>query len=130
MKAEELNRMYRKQAEALETEGKVKEAERLYLMINEPEIAINMYKKARMYADVVRLVRTHKPDELEATNLAFARVRPARTRPPNRTRTRTRNGNKVLYSTSTRIQVPVHSHIIPASNLPHVHALILILELL
>lgn len=102
MKAEELNRMYRKQAEALETEGKVKEAERLYLMINEPEIAINMYKKARMYADVVRLVRTHKPDELEATNLAFARVRPARTRPPNRTRTRTRNGNKVLYSTSTR----------------------------
>ena len=75
MKAEELNRMYRKQAEALEAEGKLKEAERLYLMINEAELAINMYKKNKMYADVVRLVRTHKPDELEATNLAFARVR-------------------------------------------------------
>ncbi len=74
MKSEELNRMYRKQAEQLETEQKWKEAERLYLTINEAALAISMYTKLKMYPDVVRLVRAYKPEDLESIQLTFARV--------------------------------------------------------
>ena len=39
------------QAHRLESTGKFKEAERLYVMVNEPDLAINMYKKNRRRAD-------------------------------------------------------------------------------
>ena len=33
----------------LEDENRYKEAEKMYLTANEPDLAINMYKKAKMY---------------------------------------------------------------------------------
>ena len=36
------------QAESLEQKGKFKEAEKLYITVNEPDLAINMFKKIKL----------------------------------------------------------------------------------
>ena len=41
--------LYMTQAHRLESSGKYKEAERLYVMVHEPDLAINMHKKGRRY---------------------------------------------------------------------------------
>ena len=60
------------QAQALEGRGKLKEAEKLYLTMQEPDLAINMYKKARKYDQMIRLVTTFRKDLLKETHLHLA----------------------------------------------------------
>ena len=72
MSEEAVGTMYIKQANRLEREGDLKLAERLYVIIDEPDLAINMYKKARQYDNMVRLVKSHRPDLLKETYLHLA----------------------------------------------------------
>jgi len=60
------------QAQKLEEETRYKEAETLYLRGKEIDDAINMYKKARMYDDMIRLVSTFRKDLLVETHLHLA----------------------------------------------------------
>ena len=48
--------MYVSQAEKLEGEGKLKEAEKLYVSVGEPDLAITMYKKHRKYDQVCKFL--------------------------------------------------------------------------
>lgn len=50
------------------------EAERLYLIMEEPDLAISMYKRAKRYEPMVRLVATYHPDLLTETHLHLAKV--------------------------------------------------------
>lgn len=60
------------EAQRLEEQGRFKEAETLYLRGKEIDDAINMYKKARMYDDMIRLVSTFRKDLLLETHLHLA----------------------------------------------------------
>lgn len=73
MKGEDVSTLYIAQARQLEEQGKFKEAERLYVAVEEPDLAITMYKKQRMYADMVRLVKTYHKDLLQDTHLHLAK---------------------------------------------------------
>lgn len=44
--------------------------------MKQPDLAITMYKKSRMFDDVIRLVAKHHPDLLTETHLHLAKVRP------------------------------------------------------
>ena len=52
MGADEVAVMYVNQAQVLEGEGKFREAEKLYISVHEPDLAITMYKKQRQYDQV------------------------------------------------------------------------------
>ena len=52
MGRDEVAQMYITQATSLEEQGKYKEAEKLYLAVEEPDLAITMYKKQRQYDQV------------------------------------------------------------------------------
>ena len=60
------------QAQRLEAAGKLKEAEKLYIMVSEPDLAINMYKKNRHYDQMIRLVAQYRKDLLNETHLHLA----------------------------------------------------------
>jgi len=60
------------QAQRLETQHRFKDAEKLYLLVKEPDLAINMYKKNRQYDQMVRLVTTYRKDLLTETHLHLA----------------------------------------------------------
>lgn len=53
----EVSAMYISQAKTLEEQGKLREAEKLYLYVSEPDMAISMYKKHHQY-DQVKTIRT------------------------------------------------------------------------
>ncbi|RLV86206.1 hypothetical protein DV515_00015928 [Chloebia gouldiae] len=55
MSREEVAVLYITQAQEMERQGKYKEAERLYITVNEPDLAITMYKKYKMYDEMVCL---------------------------------------------------------------------------
>ena len=44
--------MYIQQAQELEEAGKFRDAEKLYITVQEPDLAITMYKKQRQYDHV------------------------------------------------------------------------------
>ena len=48
--------LYVSQAQRLEASGRLKDAEKLYVMVKEPDLAINMYKKGRLFDHMIRLV--------------------------------------------------------------------------
>jgi hypothetical protein len=48
---------------------------RLYVAVEEPDMAITMYKKPKMYSDMMRLVKTHHPDLVQDTHIHLATVR-------------------------------------------------------
>lgn len=73
MDASEVSDLYINQAEVLEQKGKLKDAEKLFVKINEPDLAINMYKKALRYDDMIRLVKKHHPDLVPTTHTHLAR---------------------------------------------------------
>lgn len=55
---------------------------RLFSTVKQPDLAITMYKKNRMFDDVIRLVDKHHPDLLTETHLHLAKVRsPVRSGP-------------------------------------------------
>ena len=64
--------MYIAQAQQLEEQGRFKEAEKLYVSVQEPDLAISMYKKQRQYEHMTRLVQTFHPDLLQSTHLHLA----------------------------------------------------------
>lgn len=49
----ERNRIYTKLAERLEGDGKLKDAERIYILIDSPDLAIAMYKRNERYESMV-----------------------------------------------------------------------------
>lgn len=73
MKGEDVSTLYIAQARQLEEQGKFKDAERLYVAVEEPDLAITMYKKQRMYGDMVRLVKTYHKDLLQDTHVHLAK---------------------------------------------------------
>lgn len=56
------------EARKFESESHFKEAEKMYLTANEPDLAINMYKKAKMYDQMIRLVQKFRIDLLKDTH--------------------------------------------------------------
>ena len=50
---------------------------RLYVTVEEPDLAITMFKKHKMYDDMVRLVGKHHPDLLSDTHLHLGKVSPS-----------------------------------------------------
>ena len=52
LEPEEVTKMYITQARTLEEQGKLREAEKLYVYVSEPDMAISMYKKHRQYEQV------------------------------------------------------------------------------
>lgn len=72
MSESEVGMLYISQAQRMEAAGKLKQAEKLYLKVKEPDLAINMYKKARKYDDMIRLVTTYRKDLLKETHLHLA----------------------------------------------------------
>ena len=64
----EVGLLYINQAQRLESQGKLREAEKLYLTVKERDLAINMYKKNRRNDDMIRLVTELRPDMLKGTH--------------------------------------------------------------
>lgn len=60
--------MYLSQAQNLETTGKLREAEKLYISVMKPDLAISMYKKHRQYDHMMRLVGVYHPDLVTVTH--------------------------------------------------------------
>ena len=56
------------EAQKFEAEGHFKEAEKMYLSAGEPDLAINMYKKAKMFDHMIRLVMKFRADLLKDTH--------------------------------------------------------------
>ncbi|ESP05446.1 hypothetical protein LOTGIDRAFT_228027 [Lottia gigantea] len=73
MKGDDVSTLYISQAKQLEEQGKFKDAEKLYVAVEEPDLAITMYKKQRLYGDMIRLVKTYHPDLLQDTHLHLAK---------------------------------------------------------
>ncbi|KAL7872215.1 hypothetical protein SRHO_G00071980 [Serrasalmus rhombeus] len=73
MTQDEVSSLYISRAYELEKEGKYKEAERLFVTVSEPDLAITMYKKNRMYDDTIRLVARHHKDLLQETHIHLAK---------------------------------------------------------
>ncbi|XP_063414390.1 intraflagellar transport protein 172 homolog isoform X2 [Mytilus trossulus] len=72
MKSDDVSTLYISQARQLEDDMKFKDAEKLYVSVQEPDMAITMYKKHKMYSDMIRLVKTYHPDLLQDTHLHLA----------------------------------------------------------
>ena len=47
MSVEEVQELYVSQGNQLEREGRLAEAEQLYLLVSEPDLAISMYKRSK-----------------------------------------------------------------------------------
>ncbi|XP_072536228.1 intraflagellar transport protein 172 homolog isoform X2 [Salminus brasiliensis] len=73
MTQEEVSSLYISRAYELEKEGKYKEAERLFATVSEPDLAITMYKKNKMYDDTIRLVARYHKDLLQDTHIHLAK---------------------------------------------------------
>ncbi|EMP37904.1 hypothetical protein UY3_04886 [Chelonia mydas] len=69
MRQEDVSVLYITQAQEMEKQGKYKEAERLYITVEEPDLAITMYKKCKMYDEMIRLVAKYHKDLLSDTHL-------------------------------------------------------------
>jgi len=46
----------------------------LFVAVKEPDLAISMYKKQKMYSDMIRLVKVHHQDLLQDTFIHLAKV--------------------------------------------------------
>eukprot|EP00761_Pharyngomonas_kirbyi_P006752 gb/GECH01006760.1/.p1 GENE.gb/GECH01006760.1/~~gb/GECH01006760.1/.p1 ORF type:complete len:1732 (+),score=261.24 gb/GECH01006760.1/:1-5196(+) len=73
MSVDEASSFYLQLASKLENEGKFKEAETLYLKVEEPDLAITMYKENRMFDDMIRLVTKYRSDLLRQTHQGIAK---------------------------------------------------------
>ncbi|KAI1289152.1 Intraflagellar transport protein -like protein [Halotydeus destructor] len=70
---DEANEMYNSIATSLQNEGKYKEAEKIYMTCDDVDSAISMYKSARQFDHMIRLVKQFHPDLLNDTHLHLAR---------------------------------------------------------
>ncbi|KAM6123262.1 intraflagellar transport protein 172 homolog [Pterocles gutturalis] len=69
MSQDEVSVLYITQAQEMEKQGKYKEAERLYITVNEPDLAIAMYRTCKMYDEMLCLVAKHHKHLLGDTHL-------------------------------------------------------------
>jgi len=67
-KDEESSKTILNEAMRYEQEGKHKEAEKLYILAGEQDIAISMYKALKQYDNMIRLVVQYRPDYLKSTH--------------------------------------------------------------
>lgn len=72
MPEKDVTALYIDQAQAMEMQGKVKEAEKLYITVNEADLAITMHKKNRQYDDMIRLVKEYRKDHLVEAHTVLA----------------------------------------------------------
>nr|CAD7197554.1 unnamed protein product [Timema douglasi] len=68
----QISTMFVGEAKQLEAQGKLREAEKLYLAVSEPDMAISMYKKHSQYDQMMRLVSQHHADLVQITHLHLA----------------------------------------------------------
>jgi intraflagellar transport protein 172 len=68
MSDEDSSKIIAAQASKFEEEGKYKEAEWLYIMAGEHDIAISMFKSLKQYDNMLRLVNKYRPDFIKKTN--------------------------------------------------------------
>lgn len=73
MTQEEVTSLYISRAYELEKDGKYSEAERLFVTVSAPDLAITMYKKNKMYGDTIRLVAKYHKDLLLETHIHLAK---------------------------------------------------------
>ncbi|XP_076806393.1 intraflagellar transport protein 172 homolog [Clavelina lepadiformis] len=73
MQPDEVTNLFISNAQQQEAKAKYREAERLYLAVEEPDLAITMHKKLRRYDDMIRLVGEYHPDLLQDTHLHLAK---------------------------------------------------------
>ncbi|KAI8818942.1 uncharacterized protein EV422DRAFT_125936 [Fimicolochytrium jonesii] len=69
MAPDEVAVLYISQAKDMEAQGKLKDAEKLYLTVQEPDLAINMYKNHKQYDNMIRLVTAFHKDLLAETHV-------------------------------------------------------------
>ncbi|XP_064911402.1 intraflagellar transport protein 172 homolog isoform X1 [Columba livia] len=74
MSREDVSVLYITQAQEMEKQGKYKEAERLYITVNEPDRAISMYKQYKMYDEMVSLVTKYRKELLGDTHQHLAKT--------------------------------------------------------
>lgn len=74
MAQEDIHGMYVNHGRELEEAGKLREAEKLYVVVQEPDLAISMYKKAKQYDAMTRLVGVYHKDLLNDTHFHLAKV--------------------------------------------------------
>jgi intraflagellar transport protein 172 len=72
MNESDVGLLYITQAQRMEASGQLKMAEKLYLKVKEPDLAIQMYKKAQKYDQMIRLVGMYRKDLLKETHLHLA----------------------------------------------------------
>ncbi|KAG8230355.1 hypothetical protein J437_LFUL000626 [Ladona fulva] len=66
---EEVKAMFVGRAQELEENGRLREAEKLYISIHQHDLAIAMYKKAKKYDQMMRLVMQYHPDLVTTTHM-------------------------------------------------------------
>lgn len=71
MRQEEITALYVSNAQKQEELGKYKEAERLYITVDEPDMAITMHKKVSRYDDMMKLVERFHPDLVQVNLTVF-----------------------------------------------------------
>ncbi|KAL9903021.1 intraflagellar transport protein 172 homolog [Glossina fuscipes] len=67
LKSEEMRNLFVNLAGNLEEQGKYRDAEKILLAVNEPDLAIAMYKRRELYDSMIRLVERYHKDLLEST---------------------------------------------------------------
>ncbi|CAF1105880.1 unnamed protein product [Rotaria sp. Silwood1] len=73
MNKDEVTKLYSNQAKELEAKGRYKEAEKLYITINDNAAAILMYKRTKNFDALIRLVRQYYPDKMKDTEITIAK---------------------------------------------------------
>jgi intraflagellar transport protein 172 len=58
----------------LHDKKKFRDAEKLYLAVGKSDLAIAMYKSARAYGDMIRLVEKFHPEFLKQTHAAIGKI--------------------------------------------------------
>ncbi|KAI9178878.1 hypothetical protein H9P43_005540 [Blastocladiella emersonii ATCC 22665] len=74
MGADDVYHLYTQLAHEKEVRGAVKEAEKLYLILGEPDLAINMYKNLKDYDKMVELVAVYHKDLLGETHVFLGKT--------------------------------------------------------
>ncbi|KAJ3338041.1 hypothetical protein HDU93_010039 [Gonapodya sp. JEL0774] len=74
MSEDDLTAFYTTQAKKMESEGRLKDADRLYVVAGEPDQAINMYKNHKHYDQMLRLVAEYHSDLLTETHVYLAKT--------------------------------------------------------
>ncbi|ALC42884.1 osm-1, partial [Drosophila busckii] len=73
LKAEQLRELFLQLASQLESQAKYRDAEKVLLAVNEPDLAIAMYKRRELYDSMIRLVERYHKELLDSTHLHLAR---------------------------------------------------------